>query len=70
MCVCVCVCVCVLLTGGVFADDGGGTPVQDEHPASEDEQEKPDSHQSEVSSQVWSSGGAPVCGQLYSSFLC
>lgn len=30
------------------ADDGGGTPVQDEHPASDGEEMRSDRHQSEV----------------------
>ena len=29
-------------------DDGGGTPVQDEHPASDGEEARSDGHQSEV----------------------
>ena len=49
---CVCVCVFVIDVVHVFADDGGGTPVQDEHPASEDEQAMPTKHNSEVGSQV------------------
>lgn len=31
-----------------FADDGGGTPVQDEHPASDGEEARSDGRQSEV----------------------
>lgn len=39
MCFCSVVC---------FADDGGGTPVQDEHPGSDGEEMRSDRHQSEV----------------------
>lgn len=38
---------------GCFTDDGGGTPVQDEHTASDAEEVRSNRHHSEVCAQPW-----------------